>query len=300
MWKVLAERMRQMWKEDYVKVNDVHLHYVTKGEGELMLFLHGFPYFWYNWNHQMEAFAEDYKVVAVDMRGYNLSDKPEDVEAYKMKILVDDVKKVIEAFGEKECILVAHDWGGAIAWSLAYTDPSYVKKLIMFDAPHPHTFRRELAENPAQREASSYMGFFQRPDAHELLLQNDAERVKKIVTYPGLEKGYLTEEEAQKYVDAWTQPGAMNAMLNYYRAISFFPFEEHLKKPLRLPYDTFEAPTLLIWGDDDIAFENSNLDGIEAYVPDITIHRMPGVGHAPHHEKPAEVNGYMRAFLERK
>ncbi|MGP4076283.1 alpha/beta fold hydrolase [Halobacillus sp. K22] len=287
-------------QEGYVKVNDVNLHYVTEGEGELMLFLHGFPYFWYNWHHQIEEFSKDYRVVAVDMRGYNLSDKPEEVSSYDMSILVEDVKQLIEAFGEKDCILVAHDWGGAVAWTLAYTEPDYVKKLIMFDAPHPYTFRRELKENPGQREASSYMGFFQRPDAHDKLLENNAERLRKMMTEPGKKKGYLTEAEEQKYIEAWMQPDAMKSMLHYYRAISFYPFEEHVKQPLDLPYRMFESPTLIIWGDGDPAFENSNLDGVEDYVRDLTIHRMEGVSHAPHHEQPETVNRYMREFLEEK
>lgn len=288
-----------MFKEGYVNVNDVNLHYVTEGEGELMLFLHGFPYFWYNWHHQLEEFSKDYRVVAVDMRGYNLSDKPEDINSYTMSTLVEDVKQLIEAFGEKDCTLVAHDWGGAIAWTFAYTHPEYVKNLVMFDAPHPYTFRRELANNPAQREASSYMGFFQQDDSHEILLANDAERLRKMMTEPGKKKGYLTEDDEDKYVDAWTQPDAMKSMLHYYRAISFFPFEEHVQKPLELKYDMFNAPTLILWGDADSAFENSNLDGIDDYVSDLTIHRFEGVGHAPQHEKPEEVNAYMRAFLKK-
>ena len=288
-----------MFKEGYVNVNDVNLHYVTEGEGELMLFLHGFPYFWYNWHHQLEEFSKDYRVVAVDMRGYNLSDKPEGIDSYTMSTLVEDVKQLIEAFGEKDCTLVAHDWGGAIAWTFAYTHPEYVKNLIMFDAPHPYTFRRELANNPAQREASSYMGFFQQDDSHEILLANDAERLRKMMTEPGKKKGYLTEVDEDRYVEAWTQPEAMKSMLHYYRAISFFPFEEHVQKPLELKYDMFNAPTLILWGDADSAFENSNLDGIEDYVSDLTIHRFEGVGHAPQHEKPEEVNAYMRAFLKK-
>ncbi|GLI86277.1 hydrolase [Rossellomorea marisflavi] len=288
-----------MFKEGYVNVNDVNLHYVTEGEGELMLFLHGFPYFWYNWHHQLEEFSKDYRVVAVDMRGYNLSDKPEGIDSYAMSTLVEDVKQLIEAFGEKECTLVAHDWGGAIAWTFAYTHPEYVKNLIMFDAPHPYTFRRELANNPAQREASSYMGFFQQDDSHEILLANDAERLRKMMTEPGKKKGYLTEVDEDRYVEAWTQPEAMKSMLHYYRAISFFPFEEHVQKPLELKYDMFNAPTLILWGDADSAFENSNLDGLEDYVSDLTIHRFQGVGHAPQHEKPEEVNAYMRAFLKK-
>ncbi|TDB55418.1 alpha/beta hydrolase [Bacillus sp. CBEL-1] len=289
--------MMNLFQSNYVNVNDVNLHYVTKGEGELMLFLHGFPYFWYNWHHQLEEFSKDYRVVAVDMRGYNLSDKPEDVSAYKMPILMEDVRQLIEAFGEKTCTLVAHDWGGAIAWAFAYTYPEYVKRLIMFDAPHPYTFRRELSENPAQRQASSYMEKFQQPDSHDYFLANDCEKLKQLLIAPGLEKGYLSNEDAEKYMKAWQQPKALKSMLHYYRAAGFYPFEESVKKPLNLPHTMFESPTLILWGNADSAFENSNLDGIEEYVRDVTIHRFDGVGHAPQHEKPKEVNRLIREFL---
>ncbi|KOO40381.1 alpha/beta hydrolase [Priestia koreensis] len=289
-----------MLKEGYVNVNGVNLHYVTEGEGELMLFLHGFPYFWYNWHHQLEEFSKDHRVVAVDMRGYNLSDKPENVSDYSMPTLVEDVKQLIEAFGEKECILVAHDWGGGIAWAFAYTYPEYVKKLIMFDAPHPYTFRRELAENPKQREASNYMEFFQKSDSHEYFLANNAEKMKAMLTDPGLKKGYLTKEDEEKYVEAWTQPNAMKSMLHYYRALSLHPFDENSQIAPNLPHTMFNKPTLILWGDADPSFETSNLDDIEEYVSDVTIHHFDDVGHAPQHEKPEEVNRYIREFLNHK
>ncbi|MDN4523982.1 alpha/beta fold hydrolase [Fictibacillus fluitans] len=284
-----------MFKEDYVKVNGVNLHYVEKGEGELMLFLHGFPYFWHCWHNQLEEFSKDYRVVAVDMRGYNTSDKPEDISSYEMPVLLEDVKQLIEAFGEKECILVGHDWGGAIAWTFAYTHPEYIKKLIIFDAPHPYTFHRELVENPAQREASSYMGFFQKPDSHDVLLADNSERLRKMMNTLGLD---LTQEEEEKYLEAWQQPEAMKSMLNYYRAASFYPFEKLAQQPVALPHRLFESPALIIWGNADIAFENSNLNGIEEYAPNITIHRLNGVGHAPQLEKPEETNAFMREFLQ--
>ncbi|MHA2959513.1 alpha/beta fold hydrolase [Priestia megaterium] len=291
--------MSKMFKDGYVKVNDVNLHYVTKGEGKLMLFLHGFPYFWYTWHHQLEEFSKDYRVVAVDMRGYNLSDKPEEISSYSMPLLMEDVKQLIEAFGEKDCVLVAHDWGGAVAWAFSYTYPQYVKKLVMFDAPHPYTFIRELAENPAQREASSYMSFFQQPNSQDKLLANNSEKLRNMLTEPGIKKGYLTKEEEAKYVDAWNQPNAMKSMLNYYRASSLYPFEERVHKPVALPHKVFHSPTLIVWGNADEAFENSNLDGIEKYVPNVTIHRLDGVGHAPQHEQPQKVNEFMRDFLSK-
>ncbi|MDN4634614.1 alpha/beta fold hydrolase [Priestia megaterium] len=217
-------------------------------------------------------------MVAADMPGYNLSDKPEEISSYSMPHLMEDVKQLIEAF--------------------AYTYPQYVKKLVMFDAPHPYTFIRELAENPAQREASSYMSFFQQSNSQDELLANNSEKLRNMLTEPGIKKGYLTKEEA-KYVEAWNQPNAMKSMLNYYRASSLYPFEERVRKPVALPHKVFQSPTLIVWGNADEAFENSNLDGIEEYVPNVTIHRLDGVGHAPQHEQPQKVNEFMRDFLSK-
>jgi pimeloyl-ACP methyl ester carboxylesterase len=163
----------------------------------------------------------------------------------------------------------------------------------------PYTFIRELAENPAQREASSYMSFFQQPNSQDELLANNSEKLRNMLTEPGIEKGYLTKEEEAKYVEAWNQPNAMKSMLNYYRASSLYPFKERVHKPVALPHKVFHSPTLIVWGNADEAFENSNLDGIEEYVPNVTIHRLDGVGHAPQHEQPEKVNEFMRNFLSK-
>ena len=128
------------WQHSYLKTNGIRLHYVTDGSGELMLMLHGFPEFWYSWRHQIKEFSEDYKVVALDLRGYNDSDKPAAPSAYAMSELLADVKGAIEALGYGTCILVAHDWGGAIAWQFAYAYPDMVSKLIVMNLPHPAKF----------------------------------------------------------------------------------------------------------------------------------------------------------------
>ena len=125
------------WEHNFIKTNGVNLHYVSQGSGKLMLMLHGFPEFWYSWRHQIREFAADYRVVAVDLRGYNDSDKPKDIEAYAMSELIADVQGIISALGYENCILVAHDWGGAIAWNFAYAYPAMVEKLIVLNLPHP-------------------------------------------------------------------------------------------------------------------------------------------------------------------
>ncbi|MDJ0789755.1 MAG: alpha/beta fold hydrolase, partial [Myxococcota bacterium] len=155
------------WQEDYIITNGINLHYVTQGEGSLMLMLHGFPEFWYSWRHQIPEFARDYKVVALDLRGYNESDKPKEPEAYKMEELLKDVEGVIRGLGYESCILVGHDWGGAIAWSFAYAYPDLVDKLIVMNLPHPAKFMEGL-KTPQQLVKSWYIFLFQLPWLPEL------------------------------------------------------------------------------------------------------------------------------------
>src|SRR5262249_13023724 len=157
----------------------VRLHYAATGKGKLMLFLHGFPEFWYEWKDQLAEFGKNYQAVAPDMRGYNLSSKPAETDQYQVKYLVEDVRALAEHFGQKKFILVGHDWGGAIAWAFAIAHPEYLEKLIVINAPHPGVFQRELRENPAQQKASSYMLLFRSPQAEETLSADNYARLVK-------------------------------------------------------------------------------------------------------------------------
>ena len=159
--------MLETWHHDCIHTNGINLHYVTQGEGPLMLMLHGFPEFWYSWRKQIPEFAKDHKVVAIDLRGYNDSDKPDDKEAYVMAEFIADVKGVIEGLGYSQCILVGHDWGGAIAWSFAYAYPNLVQKLIILNLPHPAKFAEGL-RTPQQLLRSFYIFLFQLPIVPEL------------------------------------------------------------------------------------------------------------------------------------
>ncbi len=304
----------------YAEVNGVRLHYARAGAGPLVLFLHGFPEFWYAWRRQLEEFGRDddhaasgLRAVAPDMRGYNLSDKPAEIAQYRMPHLVEDVRALAEHLGDlhlgrdalglrprvrpdlRRFTLVGHDWGGAVAWAFALRHPEWLERLIIVNAPHPAVFQRELAENPAQKMASRYMLLFRSPGAEATLSADGYRRLDDIVLRPGLERGYLTEEDRAAYLAAWSRPGALTGGLNYYRANRAGPGGPVPER--REPFPPVTVPTLVIWGERDTALLTGNLVGLEDYVRDLTIRRIPDGTHWVIHEQPERVNGYIRDFL---
>jgi pimeloyl-ACP methyl ester carboxylesterase len=188
----------------YADSNGVKIHYASLGKGPLIVMIHGFPDFWYTWREQMEALSSSYQVVAIDQRGYNLSDKPKGVENYDMSLLVGDVAAVIKHLGRDEAIIVGHDWGGIVAWALAMSRPEVVEKLIILNLPHPKGLSRELANNPQQQKNSQYARNFQKADAHKQL------------TAEGLSRWVRDPEARKKYVEAFNRSD-FEAMLNYYK-----------------------------------------------------------------------------------
>jgi epoxide hydrolase 4 len=292
-----------MLKHDYAEVNGVRLHYVTAGSGKLVLFVHGFPEFWYAWKDQLAEFGRDHQAVALDMRGYNLSSKPPEVDRYHMKDLVEDLRALARALGHERFVLVAHDWGGAVAWALAIRHPECVEKLVIVNSPHPAVFARELAQNPEQQKASRYMLTFQTPKAEELLSANGYAPLVNIVMGEGLKSGHFTEDDRKAYIEAWSQPGALTGGLNYYRASRIGPPAGADAKPVSFDPGasslTVMVPTLVIWGEKDAALTPGNLDGLEEFVPNLTVRRVPDGSHWVVHEKPAEVNGHIREFIAR-
>jgi len=269
----------------------------------LIIFLHGFPEFWYEWKNQLAEFGRDYQAVAPDMRGYNLSSKPADAEQYKTKYLVEDIRALVEHLGHKKFILVAHDWGGGVAWPFAMRHPDCLEKLIIINAPHPITFARELRDNPAQQKASQYILVHRTPQAEELLSKDNYAVLVSSVLEDGLKQGYFTEEDRKAYIEAWSQTGALTGGLNYYRAARLGPFSgessEGLENLIANPsLTTVKVPTLVIWGDKDRYLLTGNLDGLDRYVPKLVIKRVPDGSHWVIHEKPALVNSYIREFIE--
>lgn len=291
-----------MIEHNYARVNGIRLHYATSGNGELILFAHGFPEFWYAWKRQLLEFGRDYQAVAPDMRGYNLSDKPAGVDQYQVKFLCEDLRALAERLGHKRFVLVGHDWGGAVAWAFALYYPGYLEKLIVINAPHPAVFERELRDNPAQRKASEYMSMLRSPEAEQVLSANRYEFLYQGVLSEGEKTGYFSEDDCKAYLEAWSQPGALTGALNYYRAAHIGPATDEGGASKgnfagEVPGLTVEIPTLVIWGEKDPYLLSGNLDGLEQFVPDLTIKRIPDATHWVIHEKPALINDLVRAFL---
>jgi pimeloyl-ACP methyl ester carboxylesterase len=274
-------------------VNGVRLHYVTAGSGKLILFVHGFPEFWYAWRNQLAEFGKDHKAVALDMRGYNLSSKPAGVDHYKVGVVLEDFRALAEKLGYKKFILAGHDWGGGIAWAFAIAHPECVEKLIIINAPHPALFARELRENPLQQKASAYILTFRAAGAEEALSANGYAALVQVVMGEGLKTGVFSEDDKAAYMEAWSQPGALTGALNYYRAAGMGP-------PSRGGDLIVRVPTLVIWGEKDPYLLTGNLDGLSEFVPNLTVKRIPDATHWVVHEKPALVNRYIREFIEAK
>jgi epoxide hydrolase 4 len=273
-------------------VNGVRLHYAAEGRGPLLLFLHGFPEFWYAWRRQLAEFGRDHLAVAPDLRGYNRSDRPAAPDAYRMETLVEDVRALAAHLnGGAPFTLAGHDWGGVVAWTFAMAHPELVRRLVIVNAPHPAVFRRELAENPAQRAASRYMEVFRSPQAEALLSADGCAALLRM--FGDLERdGHWTAADRAAYLEAWTRPGALTGGLNYYRALAARGDDAGLPGG-----GMVRVPTLVLWGERDTALLPGNLDGLDRWVPDLTVRRIPDGTHWVVHEHGDEVNRCIRAFL---
>lgn len=279
-----------------IVVNGVRLHYVEGGTGPLVLLLHGFPEFWYSWRFQIPALAAaGFRVVAPDMRGYNLSEKPRGVLPYQLRHLTADVAALLRAFGgEHGGFLVGHDWGGVVAWHAAQRYPELVQKLIILNAPHPARYLDVLREVPSQRGKSWYVAAFQLPWLPELMLPDTAEQVERFFRGSGTDPQHFTPEDALQYADALNQPGAKTAMLNYYRAL----FRRTLANGLREPAPVLPMPVLLLWGKNDVALDiaNANAEKLRRWVPDLQVELLDA-SHWVQMDAPERVNELMLAFL---
>jgi epoxide hydrolase 4 len=282
-------------QDGYAEVNGVRLHYVEQGKGPLILFLHGFPEFWYAWKVLLPEFAKDHHAVAVDMRGYNLSSMPEAVDAYQVPILVEDIRALAEKLGAKKFVLVGHDWGGVVAWAFAAAHPEMLEKLVIVNAPHPVVFARELANNPDQQKASAYFNLFTSPVAEATLSQNDFALLQQSVLAT-----WANEEDRRKYLEAWKKE--LTGGLNYYRAANLSSpvgGEKVDASRAMIPKNpVITVPTLVIWGLKDTALLQGNLDGLDQYVKTLKIERVPEGSHWVVHEQPATVIRAMRLFLQ--
>ncbi len=270
-------------RHGYVDSNGVKIHYATIGTGPLVVMIHGFPDFWYTWRDQMAGLADKYQVVAIDQRGYNLSDKPEGVENYDMRLLVADVVAVIKSLGKDKAIIVGHDWGGVVAWQFAINIPQMTNKLIILNLPHPRGIARELAKpDSEQAKNASYARMFQQEGAEKKLT---AEALASWVKDP---------EAKKKYIEAF-QHSSFTAMLNYYKRN--YPREPYLED--KSPVVKVQAPVLMFHGLDDKALLPGALDGTWNWVDkDLTLVTVPGAGHFVQQDASDLVTRMMRAWLD--
>lgn len=271
-------------------VNGQTLHYVSAGSGPLVLLLHGFPEFWYSWRHQIGPLAQHGRVVAVDQRGYNLSSKPAGIAAYAIDQLVADVVGLIDHFGAEQATLVGHDWGGAVAWATAIAHPERLRQLAVLNLPHPLLMLRALRRNPRQMLRSWYMGFFQLPRLPEWLMERGSYAFLKRA-FTSWAPGTFSDEDLAAYQQAWSQPGALRAMVNWYRTLRA-PIPKRYTATGHVP-----VPTLLIWATGDRALGQELTYGTERYVPDLRIRYLNGISHWVQQEAPATVNAELLSFL---
>lgn len=263
----------------------------------LLVFLHGFPEAAFVWDELLEHFAPHYRCIAPNLRGYERSSSPADTASYRVKHLVGDIRALIEQQGGRAAALVAHDWGGALAWGLAAQHPEAIDRLVIINSPHPATFLRELRHSPQQQASSAYMNFLCRPDAEKLLAENDFARLWTFFermgatdpAHPG--GGWLTEAVRERYREVWRQ--GLTGGCNYYRASPLRPplTPDDTVMGLQLPPEmvTVRVPTLVIWAEADVALPPTLLVGLEAYVPAMRLVRVPGATHWIVHERPALV-----------
>jgi pimeloyl-ACP methyl ester carboxylesterase len=285
------EKMGVDLREGYAEIGDVRLHYMEAGEGPLIVLLHGFPEFWYGWRLQIEPLAAaGFRVVAPDMRGYNLSTCPDDVDAYTSDKLAADIRGLIQERGAESAMLVGHDWGGTAAWATAMIHPEVVDRLAILNAAHPRKLSQGL-HHPDQLRRSWYFFFFALPGLPESVVQ--ANRWHFFRHFLGEAHPAYAPEEIDRYVEAWSQPGAATGMINYYRS-SVRQNQKAAVEALR-PVD---APTLIIWGQDDQYLGPDLAEPDHDDVPNLDrVVRLPDASHWAHHDQAQSVNQLLINFF---
>ena len=263
-----------------------------------VMLLHGFPEAAFAWDEVMLSLADRARCIAPNLRGYERSSAPADVQAYRAKHLGADIAGLIAQVGAPIDLLVAHDWGGAVAWNLAASRPTLLKRLLIVNSPHPATFLRELRDNPAQQAASAYMNFLCRSDAAARLEEDDFARLWPFFTNMA-GAAWLDAATRERYREVWRC--GFEGALNYYRASPLRPplSSDDAIHSLVLPPDatTVRVPTTVLWGEADVALPPTLLDGLDAFVPELDLRRVPGATHWIVHERPALVAETIRELL---
>ncbi|MBP7342982.1 MAG: alpha/beta hydrolase [Smithellaceae bacterium] len=283
-------------RERFIETNGVKLHVMEAGpeDGPMILFLHGFPEFWWAWRKQLPYFADKgYRVVAPDQRGYNLSDKPEGVAAYNIDKLAKDMIGLLDAYGQKQVYLVGHDWGASVSWWLALKYPDRFRKLVILNVPHPKIMAKNVFTNTAQMQRSWYIFYFQIPGAVDrLAAAGDYEWVLQLIT-TSANPGTFSPAELEEYRKAFRQPGAFTAMVNWYRAMIQTQSE---------PPRSFDVtvPMILMWGEEDVAMLTEMADQSMRYCKEGRLIKLSGVSHWIQHEAADKVNAQIAEFFEQK
>jgi pimeloyl-ACP methyl ester carboxylesterase len=278
-------------REGYADVGDVSLHYVEVGEGPLIVLLHGFPEFWFGWRLQIKALADaGFRVVAPDMRGYNLSSRPADVKAYDNDHLTADIRALVQERGAESAFLVGHDWGGSVAWATAMSNPEIVDRIAILNAAHPRKLSQGL-HRPGQLRKSWYFFFFDLPKLPESVVHaNNWHFFRHFLEDANPE---YTPEEIDRYVEAWSQEGAATGMINYYRS-SVRQSPKVAEAALR----PISAPTLVIWGERDRYLSSELAEPEHDDVPNLDrVERLPDASHWVHHDEAERVTQLLIDFF---
>ncbi len=286
-----------MLQHKFVNVNGIIMHYVTIGNGPLIVFLHGFPEFWYSWRYQIPFFSKHFKVVVPDMRGYGETEKPAEINEYRIEKLVADIVELIHSLGQEKAIVVGYDWGGAIAWSVAMMSPSIVEKLIVMNIPHPAVLQKNAFRNYEQMQKSWYMFFFLLQDVPEnRLSSNNFEFLKHLFEISIKRKEKFTQSDIEGYVSSWSKEGGITGGINYYRANLNAEFWGSLDESI--PFPKIKSATLQIWGEEDILFGKELTEGTNEFVDaPFSLKTIPNCGHWIQQEAPEEVNQVIDEFL---
>jgi len=294
----LPEFLGPEFTEGYFEHDGVTLHYVEAGSGPLVIFYHGFPLFWFSFHHQMTALKANYRCVAIDGPGINLSSKPDDLHHYKLAQLTEQLDQLARHLvGDDKFYLVGHDWGGALAWSYAQQYAHRLHKVVGINAPPTNQLLGMLETNPEQQKRSSYMYAMRSGDINQLLTENGGERMWKNA-YDKLRKlPHYTFEHDEIFRQGLAQPGAIDGGINWYRAnIPPLPdIAESSYWPSRRAHTT--TPGLLIWGESDDTFVSSFINDLPAFVPNLEVCRLPDIGHSPMIECPDRVNDILERWF---
>jgi epoxide hydrolase 4 len=276
----------------------VHLRAAVAGEGPLLVMLHGFPESWYSWRHQLRALSASYKCVAPELRGYGESDAPRGVKNYTVETLARDVVDLIHHFGRERAVVIGHDWGGAIAWVVSLMHPEVVERLIILNCPHPRMMQRHLRSNFRQMARSWYILFFQLPWLPEFVLHlGNFYLLTRTIRTGAVQREAFTDADLAHFRDALSRPYALTAALNYYRALARSGLMSEDSTDHWLARKV-QAPTLIIWGEQDIALTKELTYGMDGLLAQpLEIKYISDSGHWVQQEKPELVNRYIHDFL---